>query len=54
MIGWGGGGGGDSELARIILWPIAWARTFYLEFNPLKDLVFSENLLHVHFATKLI
>ena len=48
-----GGGGGDSELARIILWPTAWARTFFLEFIPLKDLVFGENLLHVHFAPKL-
>ena len=27
---------------------------FFLEFIPLKDLVFGENLLHVHFATKLI
>ena len=25
----GGGGGGDYELARIILWPIAWVRTFF-------------------------
>ena len=53
MIGWGGGGG-DYENPKIILWPIAWARTFFLEVNPLKDLVFKENLLHVHFATKLI